>query len=80
MRKSSLIIFITACLVYVLWPKPLCALQSRLSMAVAEVSSGTDVQQFLQNPGLSYVQAYVRFASDFPNDVLISSIRNSSMA
>jgi hypothetical protein len=41
-------------------------------MSVAEVSTGTDVQQFLQNPGLSYVQAYVRFASDFPNDVLIN--------
>jgi hypothetical protein len=41
-------------------------------MAVAEVSSGTDVQQFLQNPGLSYVQANIYFAADFPNDVLIS--------
>ena len=72
MRKSSLVVFIISCLVYVLWPGPLWALQSRLSMAVAEVSSGADVQQFLQNPGLSYVQANIYFAADFPNDVLIS--------
>ncbi len=72
MRKSSLVIFIISCLVYVLSPGPLWALQSRLSMAVAEVSTGTDVQQFLQNPGLSYVQANIYFAADFPNDVLIS--------
>jgi hypothetical protein len=72
MRNTRFAIFTVTCFVYVLWPWPLWALQSRLSMAVAEVSSGTDVQQFLQNPGLSYVQAYVRFASDFPNNVLIS--------
>ncbi len=72
MIKSRLITFVIICFVSVPWPGPLWALQSRLSMAVAEVSSGTDVQQFLQNPGLSYVQAYVCFASDFPNDVLIN--------
>jgi hypothetical protein len=64
--------FVIVSSAYVLWPGPLLALQSRLSMAVAEVSTGTDVQQFLQNPGLSYIQAYVFFASDFPNDVLIN--------
>ncbi len=69
--KSRLITVVIVCFVSVPWPAPVLALQSRLSMAVAIASTGTDVQQFLQNPGLSYVQAYVRFASDFPNDVLI---------
>ena len=72
MRKILFTIFIAASFVLVLSGTPLRALQSRLSMAVAEVSTGTDVQQFLQNPSLSYVQAYVKFAPDFPNDVLIN--------
>ena len=72
MTKIRLTMFVVVSFVFILWGTPLRALQSRLSMAVAEVSTGIDVQQFLQNPGLSYVQAYVSFARDFPNDVLIN--------
>jgi len=72
MRKLHLTIFIIISIILVPWTVPVWALQSRLSMAVAEVSAGTDAQQFLQKPGGSYVQTYVSFAADFPNDVLIT--------
>jgi hypothetical protein len=43
---------------------------SRLSSAVAVVSEGTEIESFLKRPGTSFVQAYVRFDSDLPNDVI----------
>src|SRR5262245_58521552 len=72
MKNKRTSLLIVAIFLSMAQMSPLRALQSRLSMAVAEVSTKTDVQQFLQNPGLSYVQAYVRFPRDFPNDVLIN--------
>ena len=69
--------------------RPSTALQSRLSMAVAAVSSvspaapgshspaiaqttTSSIAPFLQKPGAGYVQAYVRFGSDMPDDVIMT--------
>lgn len=43
---------------------------SRLSCAVALVYEGEPISQFLAQPGPSFVQAYVRFDSDLPDDVI----------
>lgn len=43
---------------------------SRLSCAVALVSEGKEIEPFLKKPGASFVQSYVRFDSDLPNDVI----------
>lgn len=43
---------------------------SRLSCAVALMYEGEPIFQFLTQPGLSFVQAYVRFDSDLPDDVI----------
>ncbi|MER3458486.1 MAG: hypothetical protein C4309_07535 [Chloroflexota bacterium] len=43
---------------------------SRLSSAVAVVSKGPAIEPFLGQPGPSFVQAYVRFDSDLPDDVI----------
>ncbi|MEW5882498.1 MAG: hypothetical protein AB1761_18915 [Pseudomonadota bacterium] len=43
---------------------------SRLSCAVALVYEGEPISQFLVQPGPSFVQAYVRFDSDLPDDVI----------
>jgi hypothetical protein len=72
MSKSNLLLFIVSILVVMAWSGQSSARQSRLSMAVAEVSSGPNVAPFLQNPGAGYVQAYVRFASDMPDDVIMT--------
>lgn len=59
-------------LIAVIGSGTLWARQSRLSSAVALVSKGSDIEKFLSSPGRSYVQAYVRFGSDFPDDVIIA--------
>ncbi|MGE4351037.1 MAG: hypothetical protein AB7E52_02490 [Bdellovibrionales bacterium] len=51
---------------------PSSALDSRLSGAVALVFKGNGVESFLRAPGLGYVQAYMRFPSDFPEDVIVA--------
>jgi hypothetical protein len=43
---------------------------SRLSCAVALVYEGEPISNFLAKPGPSFVQAYVRFDSDLPDDVI----------
>lgn len=44
--------------------------ESRLSCVVALVYEGEPIRQFLAKPGPSFVQAYVRFDSDLPDDVI----------
>ncbi|MCI0538812.1 MAG: hypothetical protein L0Z50_26705 [Verrucomicrobiales bacterium] len=41
--------------------------EARLSCAVALVSEGDPIKSILEKPGPSFVQAYVRFASDLPD-------------
>jgi hypothetical protein len=41
-------------------------------MAVAEVSTGPEVLPFLQKPGAGYVQTFVRFGPDMPDDVIMT--------
>lgn len=43
---------------------------ARLSSAVALVNDGDGIKPFLERPGLSFVQAFVRFDSDLPEDVI----------
>ncbi len=43
---------------------------ARLSCAVALVYEGAPISEFLARPGPSFVQAYVRFDSDLPDDVI----------
>ena len=43
---------------------------ARLSSAVALVNEGGEIKSFLKQPGVSFVQAYVRFNSDLPEDVI----------
>jgi len=48
------------------------ARESRLSSAVAFVSEPAAVREFLDQPGVGYVQAYFRFGPDFPDDVIVA--------
>lgn len=43
---------------------------ARLSCAVALVNEGDEIKPFLEKPGLSFVQAFVRFDSDLPEDII----------
>lgn len=45
--------------------------QSRLSGAVTLVSKSLLARAFLTNPGVGYVQAWVRFGPDMPDDVIM---------
>lgn len=47
------------------------ARESRLSGAVALVARSPEVQSFLRNPGTGYVQGFVRFGADMPDDVIM---------
>src|SRR5215469_4621669 len=46
--------------------------QSRLSAAVTFLYRGTAIQQFLQQPGVGYMQAYVMFGDGMPDDVIMA--------
>ena len=46
--------------------------ESRLSGAVAFVTTGGAMEQFLRAPGPAYYQAYVRFGPDMPDDVIMA--------
>jgi hypothetical protein len=72
MGKSKFLLLIVSIFLLFAWPSRLWALQSRLSMAVAEVSTGTEVLSFLQKPGAGYVQTFVRFGADMPDDVIMT--------
>ncbi len=48
------------------------ARESRLSAAVAFVSEAPAIKDFLDQPGVGYVQTYFRFGPDFPDDVIIA--------
>jgi len=72
MSKMKFLVFFISIVVCNTWSCGSWALQSRLSMAVAEVSKGSDIVPFLQKPGAGYVQAYVRFGSDMPDDVIMT--------
>jgi hypothetical protein len=52
--------------------KTLWAQQSRLSGAVALVRQSAGAQAFLAKPGVGYIQAYFRFGTDMPDDVIIA--------
>ncbi len=43
---------------------------ARLSCAVAVVNEGPAIKSFLEKPDTSFVQAYVRFERDLPDDVI----------
>jgi hypothetical protein len=72
MGKSKLLLLIVSIFLLFAWPSRLWALQSRLSMAVAEVSTGPEVLFFLQKPGAGYVQTFVPFGPDMPDDVIMT--------
>ena len=72
MSKHKYWVFFISIFVVMAWPSHSTARQSRLSMAVAAVSSLPSVAPFLQKPGAGYVQAYVRFAPDMPDDVIMT--------
>ncbi len=46
--------------------------QSRLSAAVALTHEGKEIDAFLKKPDIGYVQAYARFDSTLPDDVIIA--------
>jgi hypothetical protein len=46
--------------------------QSRLSAAVALTYQGKEIESFLNKPDTGYVQAYARFDSTMPDDVIIA--------
>lgn len=71
-RKGIVFSFAVLLLVLIISHGTLWARQSRLSAAVALISTGSAIDEFLVNPGVSYVQAYVRFDPDFPDDVIIA--------
>ena len=73
MKRKHIVLGLVICLVItVISSGALWARQSRLSAAVALVSKGSKIEEFLTKPGVSYVQAYVRFGADFPDDVIIA--------
>jgi len=72
MSTSKFLVFIIPMFVIMAWPSRPWALDSQMSMAVAVESTGPDVVPFLQKPGAGYVQAYVRFGSDMPDDVVMT--------
>ncbi len=89
MSKYIFWIFFVLIFAVMAWPGQSTARQSRLSMAVAAVSSGSppapvwrapaisrttasSTAPFLQKPGAAYVQAYVRFGSGMPDDVIMT--------
>lgn len=72
MKIVRLVVLVLSFVILAAWPNPLWARQSRLSAAVAIVSKGPGIEQFLQKPGGSYVQAYARFRSDMPDDVIMA--------
>jgi hypothetical protein len=54
------------------YANPAVARESRVSTAVAVLTDrSARVAPFLNSPGKSYVQAYVRFDSDLPDDVMM---------
>jgi hypothetical protein len=52
--------------------KTLWARQSRLSGAVALVRQSPGARAFLTEPGVGYLEAYFRFGTDMPDDVIIA--------
>lgn len=72
MKIIRLVVLDLSFVILAAWPNPLWALESRLSAAVAVVSNGPAIEQFLQKPGGGYVQAYVRFDSNMPDDVIMA--------
>lgn len=48
------------------------ARDARLSGAVAFATSPAPLRHFLEKPGPAYVQAYMRFGADMPDDVIIA--------
>lgn len=61
-----LLLSLTSCVAWLGLPPR----EARLSSAVALVYQGEPMGSFIQNPGPSFVQAYVRFDSSLPNDVI----------
>lgn len=72
MKNLKLSIFILATLLMFVRPVFVQAQESRVSVAVSMIHSGQNAMPFLQNPGKAYVQGYIRFASNLPNDVIIA--------
>ncbi len=71
-RKHIFFGLVFSLLIVMISSGTLWARQSRLSSAVALVSDDPVMAVFLQKPGISYVQAYMRFGADFPDDVIIA--------
>jgi hypothetical protein len=46
--------------------------QSRISAAVTFLYKGTAIQQFLQQPGVAYMQAHIMFGEGMPDDVVMN--------
>ncbi len=68
-KKKVMLLLLAACLLLVglgLSHKR----DSRLSCAVALLSEGQAIEAFLKQPGRSFVQAYVYFEPDLPDDVI----------
>jgi len=72
MTKRRLLLIVLGFCAAAACSSPLWARSSRLSAAVALVNKGPAIEAFLQKPGTGYVQAYMRFGADFPDDVIVT--------
>ncbi len=71
-RRIRFFLIILLGLTAVLLVSRVGARESRLSAAVAFVSESPAIKDFLDQPGVGYVQAYFRFGPDFPDDVIVA--------
>jgi len=74
MRRRRVLLSLAALVaaIVVVCVSPIWARQSRLSAAVGFAQQSADAQSFLRAPGVGYVQAYVRFNDDMPDDVIMA--------